>query len=78
MKWIRENKIVSIIILALVVVLIYTYSTKQQNTQAKQFNGVIYNKFKKNVALESVYKNSTQLPKHNTVCFPTKNICVIV
>src|SRR3989344_3494576 len=75
MNWIKENKIVTLVILALTIGLILSYFGKQSDNQVSQFDEVYWNKpFEKNLALESIYKNSTQLPKHNTVCFPAKKL----
>ena len=76
MNWIKENKIATLIILALSIGLIWSFSfNKQTDKQVLQFDKVDWNKpFEKNLALESVYKNSTQLPPHNTVCFPAKKL----
>lgn len=75
MNWIKENKIATLIILALAVGLIWSYSSKQSESQVSQFENVDWNApFEKNIALESIYKNSTQLPQHNTVCFSAKKL----
>ena len=75
MNWIKENKIAISIILVLTIGLVWSYSGKQSDNQVLQFDEVDWNKpFEKNFALESVYKNSTQLPEHNTVCFPAKKL----
>lgn len=67
-------KLVIIIILILAVGIIYVYISGVSNNQVSQlFDETDQNKpFDKNITLENVYKNSTQLPEHNTVCFPTK------
>ncbi len=76
MNWIKENKIAVFIILALATGLIWSLSSnKQTDSQVPQFDEVDWNKpFEKNLALESVYKNSTQMSVHNTVCFPVKKL----
>lgn len=75
MNWTKENKLATLIIFILIVGLIYVYSVKQPNNQVSQIDDVDWNKpFEKNLVLESIYKNSTQLPEHNTVCFPAKKL----
>jgi hypothetical protein len=76
MNWIKENKPAALIILVLAVGLIYAYSTKQSSSVVSQFDKKVdlNNSLEKNLTLENVYKNSTQLPEHNTVCFPVKKL----
>lgn len=75
MNWIKENKLATLIILVLAAGLTYVYPDRSSTKQVPQLDEVDWNKpFEKNLALESVYKNSTQLPEHNTVCFPAKKL----
>ncbi len=70
-----DKKNIFIVILIIALGLVYFYSNKPSNNQVSQFNQIDWdNPFDKNIALESVYRNSTQLPKHNTVCFPAKKL----
>jgi len=78
MNWIKENKLAAIVILLLAGGLIYVYANKQIATPVNdeyvlQVGGMDWNApFEKNVALEDVYKSSTQWPSNHTLCIPVK------
>ena len=75
MNWIKENKLATFIILILAIGLIYVYADRPSGNPMSQLEEMDWDKpFDKNIALESVYGNSTQLPEHNTVCFPAKKL----
>lgn len=75
MNWTTKNKLITLAISILTVLgFYYIYINKQvgvnntDNLKSTEVNQSI----QKNFALEDIYRNSRQLPKHNTVCFPNK------
>ena len=82
-RWIKENKISLIIIVALIVALGFVYFGKQSNQPVDttlnenevipKVGGIDWNKpFEKNLSMENIYKNSKNLPSNHTLCIPVK------